>query len=151
MHRDRLTRMAALLRRPLPEDYGFDLRYWQASADPLDFPDCGTTCCAVGLATLDPWFDSQGLRMSALERSPRFGAAFGFDAAAAFFEISDEAALALFGEDHYPRSEHVDHDRACPFSLATPEMVAQKIDALLDGATIAELETMFRPGPPASP
>jgi hypothetical protein len=141
MNVERLTRMEALLRAPLPENTDFNIDTWiekhwhLAEGTTLEEIPCGTVCCAVGLACRDPWFNEQGLRFSHGE--PDFEEHSGFRAVARFFEITAPQATELFSGDYYPRQ--VDHygDRVLDkngdwISAATPELVANRIRALLD-------------------
>ena len=42
---------------------GFDLGTWADTPKDNNDNYCGTTCCAIGHATLDPYFQKNGLRM----------------------------------------------------------------------------------------
>ncbi|MBM3559199.1 MAG: hypothetical protein FJX53_04810 [Alphaproteobacteria bacterium] len=64
------------------------------------------TGCAVGLAVrIDPWFSAQGLRLedagNLKECRPVFAGHEGWAAVAAFFDLSVDAATALFGRAAY--------------------------------------------------
>ena len=57
---ERFDRLEALLGDAIDNDRPFNLDDWIA-IDRFE-PECGTVCCAMGLAMLDPWFQAQGLR-----------------------------------------------------------------------------------------
>jgi len=122
MHVERATRMIELL-KDVPLE-AFDLRDWISSPA----AGCGTTCCAIGWAALDPWFQDQGLSITvenfkifrlytiktlkAFDRwtktnycysakTPRFEGEIHFRAAAKLLDITEKQAEWLFSVDFY--------------------------------------------------
>ena len=68
----------------------------------LDFWDCGTTHCAVGLACLDPWFNEQGLVLNESTKSPMYGKLDSWHAVEAFFELTRVQSQYIFASFSYP-------------------------------------------------
>lgn len=58
MNVENLKHMVLILEEVIEADGGFNLDTW-ADAD----EHCGTSCCAMGYAALDPKFIAQGLRL----------------------------------------------------------------------------------------
>src|SRR5262245_56582343 len=98
MHVERLTKLAELLEshngyrviKVRGREMVFDLGQWKATdaqlkeqaedwlADTAGIKrleklmaknNCGTTCCAVGLAAQSPWFNRQGLKLTACDET----------------------------------------------------------------------------------
>jgi hypothetical protein len=130
MNEERLARLEALLRAPLPEDTTFNMDFWTHRKA----GECGTAACAAGLAMLDPWFQAQGLWGGGGNWvRPHFEGRTEYDALTAFFGIRLHEAMHIFCGNEYPRQEAdpLNEPRWLP-SLATPEMVADRIRTLLD-------------------
>jgi hypothetical protein len=115
--------MASILRAPLPPDVvGFNMLYYVAEVEQSDLdggtedpedtekmtatafredaPACGTICCAMGLAGLDPKFQAEGLVWDKVRGKFVVGGEehlFGEAAAGKFFDIPWEDADTLFG------------------------------------------------------
>lgn len=126
MNVERLNKLIELL-ETIP-DADFDLRNWVGKyegAQLVDNPkpdlildgNCGTVACAVGWACLDPWFNSQGLKLdlppNCVGSEPTYYCPnedweyFGFSAVAAFFDIHAFIAEELFLPIHYPETDRV--------------------------------------------
>jgi len=111
MNKERLLRLADLLEAPT--NVGFNLYTWgRFSYKPLASEPCRTVACALGMASMDPEFNKQGLyylqsKNSILERFilPRYGHLSGLEAGAAFFGISRQQAEYLFLSRNYPEDE----------------------------------------------
>lgn len=144
MNADRLLRVADLLEHVDPAR--FDLGYWAT-------PECGTTCCAVGFAALDPRFQEEGLRLHnrvkrlfrpglpqwvnsiddltdrRLHRVTQAGITYrGFRnwmAVERFFDLSERDCRHLFS----PRAYHAEEQRA-------PDAVAERIRAFVAKRTV---------------
>lgn len=105
----------------------FDMNYWGRDEEP-----CGTTCCALGTAALDPEFVQQGL--VGTWHGPKgnkslevlFGDEEGTDAGAKFFGISDEKATYLFMPSAYATYCYGEN-------RVKPDDVVRHIDNLLLG------------------
>jgi hypothetical protein len=93
---------------------------------------CDTYVCALGLAALDPVFQAQGLHFEVCPTHnptlawmiPQFGADDGFQAGAAFFDISLEDSLYLFDQNSYSD---------CPVKAEGELYVADRVDDLING------------------
>lgn len=72
------------------ESVKFDMSTWVSRAE------CGTSCCALGACTLDPWFTRRGLRENWITNSPEYKGQRGTLAAEAFFGISISEAYEIF-------------------------------------------------------
>lgn len=124
MNVERLRHMQEILRRPLPTGTGFDLGIWNGSLDafyeaegnndPAEAtPECGTVCCAIGLAMNDPDFQALGLiklEVPEIDRDqgfnnnefePIFDGSEGFEAVARFFDIDTSQAVHIFSIGSY--------------------------------------------------
>jgi hypothetical protein len=126
MHVDRLLRLADFLDN-LPAGR-FDYNHWVGS-DWQGDPDlsCGTTACAMGWATTIPEFRALGLKLDHTRPTPYFGEKFGSEAAAEFFDISNEDAIYLFT----PNAWHINMRTQSPDQYASPEEVAEHIRQFL--------------------
>ncbi|KGM36165.1 hypothetical protein [Inquilinus limosus] len=139
MNVERLTELVRLLREPsqVPGVWGFWMGTWYeqfsgvehvVNAEAYDEENnCGTTCCAMGLAGLHKSFQDQGLTYDP-ERAI-FAVdgrrSNGFDAAAIFFDIPFDDALAIF-DAHYSLYGTSD---------PSPEQVANVIERyIVDGS-----------------
>lgn len=108
MNKRRLLRLAKELdQQPAKHKRGkapkFHLREW--AGDGWQENICGTTACAVGLATTIKAFRQAGLKLvpdAWNVPEPRFRGQSGLDAAASFFEISWEEAEVLFMSGEFP-------------------------------------------------
>jgi hypothetical protein len=99
VNHDRLSHLESILRREAAKPtVHFDLNVFVAENYNQS---CGTTACALGLAALDPRFNSEGLALSPYG-IPKFDDEAGFDAARKFFDLDWEANHHLFSADHYP-------------------------------------------------
>lgn len=58
-------------------------------------PECGTSCCALGACTFDPWFRRRGLTRT-LSGTPRYRGYRALEAGAEFFGLDSFEASALF-------------------------------------------------------
>lgn len=123
MHTDRLALLSARLRKRLPKNTKFYMGYWRKERD------CETVCCAIGLAASMPQFRKMGLKLEngAWFDFPVFDGEREFSAAARLFECEYETAIWLFAPESYkgPRGD------------ITPTEVADRIDALIVGGTLA--------------
>ena len=96
MRRDRLLQLAAFLMR-VPDEH-FSMRNW--GQEGFAQHACGTAACAMGWATV--CFADDGLAMDYTAAGPSggtvvYGEHYGFEAAAAFFDLSSREADTLFG------------------------------------------------------
>lgn len=95
---ERLIRLADLL-ESLPRKHvrKFDLHTWCT---------CGTTACAVGEATFDPWFQRRGLKLGYKNSYGAYALLYrdyeDMLAAAVFFGTTVDEASRLFLPGHYP-------------------------------------------------
>lgn len=152
MHRERLLLLANLLSGEVVApraDRTFNLGAWALDSTeylrpanlaasrgaPLPEGFCGTVCCAVGMACLDPRFNEQGLRLSRLDEQKDGDAPMpvfvqdgrkrvSWGAVEAFFEIDEATTLWLFRAADYP---------AIYDTPATA--VIERLDLLLSGHT----------------
>ncbi|KGM36166.1 hypothetical protein [Inquilinus limosus] len=108
MNKPRLLRLVQLLRAPLPDELsGFSMSFFRTNVDLNDFGadnavwrpgfNCGTVCCALGLAALDPEFQTAGLHLSG--GNVYFENSNSYDAGAEFFEIPIDHAERIFYPD----------------------------------------------------
>lgn len=115
MNRRRLLKLADLLEADAKNKNGikFDLGTWGASSE-INEPvgvRCGTTACAMGLATISGAFKRAGLvnrygQFSwAIMPSMVGSGAEGLEAATELFDIDYDAANFLFIDDSYPRNK----------------------------------------------
>jgi hypothetical protein len=114
-----LTRLAALLRKPLPPRTRFNICCWKEQSS------CGTAMCAAGLAASNRWFINRGLHMGkpfagSKVSVPRYRRLSMYNALTAFFDISEENTEYIFGPLSYDW-------------YATREQVAKRIDAVVKG------------------
>ena len=95
MHTQRLKQMIELLENyeTLIPNVKFDIELWQSKHK------CGTSACAMGLATMYKPFQDQGLHWNGVQ--PVFEHYLGFRAAQAFFDIEYHQASHLFSESSY--------------------------------------------------
>jgi hypothetical protein len=129
MNKERLQALVELLERQDPAL--FDMTSWAKKTD------CGTTCCALGLASMTPEFQAQGLNgyWDNYNDDPEeayycltYGEFYSFEAGAKFFELSTAAADYLFMPEAYCRG--------CLRGDSTKiklEQVVEHIEKLLDG------------------
>lgn len=108
----RLQKLVDLLRTTKSKEFNLDS--WISD---LWFK-CGTTCCAVGTACLNPWFQKRGLVLKA--QVPTYGFRTGFSAASEFFGLSRLECDYLFSPSAYPKSK-----------LTSPKFVAGRIEKLI--------------------
>ena len=149
MNKERLEHLITVLEGVKAASLPFNLNNWIAHHESNDqttgnaVESCGTACCALGYAALDPVFRAQGLSMNALVMTYKegdmsssivsempiasiaefntalktvqdgqwmasevdfddgFGFGSGFDAAAAFFGINNNASYYLFDPEEY--------------------------------------------------
>lgn len=129
MHTDRLALLSARLRKPLPKHTTFDLSRWQRKTE------CGTACCAVGLAMTMPEFKKMGLKkdMSMGVTLPTFGIYENWGAVHEFFGLKHQTAVWLFDKYEYPSR-----------SRTLPTEVADRIDALIAGGTVAKAKAIMK-------
>lgn len=83
---------------PIPFDIHFDMMDWG------DFDqDCGYCACAIGHALLDQRFESQGLYALSIDNMcPAYKEEkWAWQAIQEFFDISETAAVRLFGTQEY--------------------------------------------------
>lgn len=138
MNVPRLKRLKVVMARQDKFDTGFNMSSWASRGVPkigrAGGPHlCGTTCCALGHAALDPVLSKQGLyllvranggehEVSSLQELVALGRIawaevhladqhYGLDAAMEFFGLSCDEARYLFMPSHYPdrrvRPRHV--------------------------------------------
>jgi hypothetical protein len=151
MNIDRLTRLRDLLRADAANQTGvkFDLSMWvgqsianSSSAShfynvingkPEVAPtmSCDTFACALGLACLDPSFQTEGLGFilehqgfSQSAMVPQFDGETHFEAGAKFFGISNENSSYLFDPENYDDT---------PKEAEGELFVAQRVDDLING------------------
>jgi hypothetical protein len=105
----------------------FDMHHWFTHMEAMSrrpfvakkfFQSCGTSACALGIATLIPEFKALGL---GLDRTiPMFidhdGPRFGFGAAEAFFGLNRYAASKIFSVERY--SEKLRLEGIMPWHVA---------------------------------
>lgn len=121
MNRKRLERLIKVLQEVRRERKPFTIDSWSIMVSRFDHSivnrrgnSCGTACCALGYATLDPSFRRQGLSLKTADgkpvtsrniakveekgaiTEPVFNGYWGLSAGAAFFDISDNEAAYLF-------------------------------------------------------
>jgi hypothetical protein len=118
MNRERLEKLACLLDQyqPAPGAPAFDLGTWGEYEERrggflwLRKNECGTAACAVGLACFSKEFAAEGLRYRRVHGliNPVFGMASGWDAAKAFFGLTEKQADRLFASGSYPISSGPD-------------------------------------------
>lgn len=110
MNRERLQRAADTLRALRPviaknHKLHFDLGLW-FSGNPKKI-SCGTTACAMGWLSTDPWFKRRGLSLDNYH-TPAYSHMgknyIGFDAARTFFDIAPWNAAQIFEDTNYPKS-----------------------------------------------
>lgn len=95
--------------RNLDDDAGFDMDIWTSKKLPESKDlHCGTSCCAIGLASTLPDWKEAGLELHERELfgyssvfEPVFQGAHNFDAVAALLGISKLETQALFDPDFY--------------------------------------------------
>lgn len=105
----RLKHLTKILRK-IPQ-HNFDLSGWtDAQAPNLALPQedlikCGTVCCAVGWACVDPDFNKQGLNWERHREFglgvPHFDGRTAWHAVNAFFGITNHQAEYLFHAESY--------------------------------------------------
>ena len=93
---------------------------------PIELP-CGTTACAIGYATMHPWFQNQGLMFRPEGeigyKPPNEPMVYGFTAISRFFNIPLSAAFELFSRDYYISNAPVTVDRVvAKMRLMFPEL-----------------------------
>ena len=136
MHKDRLVRLANLLRRDAANPNGakFDLGTWGESLDAEPRLSCGTTACAMGLAAISGIFKDEGLTFwvhpevdvngeDINEIKIGYDGCYGYRAAAEFFGISGADARYLFAPDSYRG--------AIPVGKEGEERVAARIEVFI--------------------
>lgn len=100
-HRERLDKLADVL-VTYTGPVRFDMGVFYEVRGGID---CGTAACAIGLATLHPWFKARGLALSRhpeiRQMIPCFGPHDGWKAVQEFFQISEKDAQALFSARSY--------------------------------------------------
>lgn len=97
---------------------GFNLIAW----------GCGTTCCAIGFATLDPLFNREGFKYwvnSLGTLAPLYRELTGWTAVSKFFEITGEEADYLFSQDKYSNGNNT-----------VPSEVVSRIEAFIQNEGI---------------
>lgn len=103
-----------------------------ATPDMMPTMSCNTFVCALGLASLDPEFNKQGLAFHVVPMHhsatawmiPRFQGTTGMEAGAAFFGISLEDSQYFFDPDSYSDT---------PTHAEGELFVAQRIDDFING------------------
>lgn len=125
MNIERLQHLITVL-EGIPTD-NFDLSGWTQSSIPDDanqqeLIECGTVCCAVGWACLDPKFNAEGLTWDDWKDSPEFGSDTSWDAVELFFGIRYAVAETMFSDESYA----VD---------ATPQDVIERIREVIESNT----------------
>ena len=100
---------------------------------------CGTTACAVGHASMDPWFRESGLTIEKRPMGdstiiffsyPQFNGERYMPAVEAFFDIDDGTAKCLFGEEAYDNSND---------GATIQGEILERIDMVLAGISILGL------------
>ncbi len=154
MNAEHLHLLSAELREWPFEQFNFAVWVgddWQGKPD----LSCGTTACALGVATTMPIFQALGLKLV----KSRYGAGYvivegrepthlysggeislidtSLHSAMTIFDLTMEEATYLFvpGQDPYELGEElcdVDSLRDSPNEYATPEMVADHIEAFIE-------------------
>lgn len=132
MNKERLQTLATfLLTVPFKN---FDMALWQDS--------CGTVGCALGWACTIPEFREAGLKMKKAEGDsplPRYTDDWnywdGFDAGAAFFDISETLSYWLFHQDFYFRAQDF-------YTGITPQRVAERIEKLIACTNEEEIDRL---------
>jgi hypothetical protein len=111
MHRDRIEKIRDHLRYNV-KDERFNIAFWAGNTSQpwLGMPDlsCGTTACAMGHASTIPEFRDLGLYMVKENGKGwlQFGPYTHFEAAAAFLDISENAAIYMFDPDSYENGDY---------------------------------------------
>ena len=135
MNRQRLLQLVRVLRAVAANGQPMNLTGWTLPIHvrPGDENSavCGTSCCAVGWAALDPWFQEQGLVLKAYDGSvddhvrvddvatlirvhgnSRCGCPYphhqddrGYGAVATFFDIEHAMSVIIFAPDKYDRPD----------------------------------------------
>lgn len=105
--RARLRKLAGLLEADAKNKNGikFDLGTWGKSSGTPVAMSCGTTACAMGLATISGVFKREGLHNEYHPNYgiivPKIGRWAGLDAAMKLFEIKHREAAFLFYDESY--------------------------------------------------
>ena len=116
MNRERLTRLAALLKGYRDSDAPrFDLQSWGKSESQwtgflwLSQRSCNTAACAVGLACDSGIFAEDGLSYEVDKKNggltPTFRNLEGWSAVKSFFDLDQAQAVRLFAEHSYEVTE----------------------------------------------
>ena len=61
MHVERLKRLIRIMERVRDEEFKFNMASWVSTDDDCSDVKCGTSCCALGWAALDPENNAEGL------------------------------------------------------------------------------------------
>lgn len=89
-----------------------------------DIPEfCSTASCALGSASLLPWFRRRGLVPEIEQYSVRFKYYYDFEAGAKFFGITEDESYYLFDPHDY-------YNVDMPHKI-TPSMVRKRVDRLI--------------------
>lgn len=162
MNRDRLTHMITVLEAVRDQKKNFDLNHFATNVvdgeveevfcrdtGPVINEPCGTACCAVGYAAMDPYFMKLGLRLqftpigsiypelydpkvhgSVIQINTSFPAIpvyelgdHAWDTVCDFFDISEDTADYLFFSESYGDNE-----------VTTPDMVIERIKGVLNAS-----------------
>jgi hypothetical protein len=112
-------------------DHRLDMHYWVlATKEQFKEKDfCGTACCALGFACMQPELQAEGLKfaeheqelyqITAVEATPAYGPHVAYEAATDFFNISMSDAYAIFSPYRYR-------------GTITKAMVCERIQEVLD-------------------
>lgn len=99
--RERLLKVAEVLEN-LPKKRKFNRANWFEG-----FPgECGTAACAIGYATLDPWFKKRGFGCDNIE--PIYRESEGWSAVHEFFRLNEDQSDWLFALENYARGNRYD-------------------------------------------
>lgn len=119
----RLGRLSAMLKRLQPtKERHFHLDNWEEQKP------CGTAACAIGYATLDPWFTRRGFRRIGWGHSPRYRGDVTWRAISNFFRVAmadDGSRVTGAPIDLFYSASYAKRDRG------NPKVVAARIDKLL--------------------
>ena len=164
MNRERLEYLITIMERVEKEERKFNMGDWGRNDGTSPVNLCNTVCCAFGSAALDPVSMAEGLHMRAdwtngsthgytdiyslddlgkvphgayvsLAMTPVFAGNMHFEAAMAYYDISEHAAHFLFHPSHYNM----------PASWIKPHHVIDHIKEILNGKQFPDDDEEFDP------
>lgn len=112
----------------------------QKDLSSLDFVKCGSACCALGWAAVDPLLSSQGLYLKKAvgfgHDVIRFKESKNYEAGARFFDITERQSKYLFDPESFMYDSLIldnDGNTLYDSDLITPQHVITRIDEILGG------------------